>query len=234
MVVYLAGIRFAFAPEGISSSSHCPCGPRTNLIGGMVSPSGKNDSADSATNSARGRSPGGYPQSRPSSKATRNRTPLNCPLNSNAPAYFASSAAGSVTAFLVSARSAGQLYRSAAPRTSSFARFAPLSPFVITTIPSPDSRNITKLHLNPSLDPPCPNRRAAPSPSIMNPRPYSPFCTLSISRADALSITLFDSPRDDLQTSIANRARSPGVVQRPAGAISGYVCQRPSTIFPSP
>ncbi len=34
---------------------------------------------------------------------------------------------------LVSALSAGQLYRSAAPRISSFARFGPLSPFVITT-----------------------------------------------------------------------------------------------------
>jgi len=107
MIVYLAGIRFAFAPEGISSSSHCPCGPRTNLTGGSVSPRGKNDSADSGTNSVRGRSPGGYPQSWPSSRATRNWTPLNCPLNSNVPAYFASSAAGSVTAFLVSPLSAG-------------------------------------------------------------------------------------------------------------------------------
>jgi hypothetical protein len=80
-----------------------------------VSPRGKNDSADSGTNSARGQSPGGYPQSRPSSKATRNCAPLNCPSNSNVPAYFASSAAGSVTALPISALSAGQLHRSAAP-----------------------------------------------------------------------------------------------------------------------
>ena len=68
--------------------------------------------------------------------------------------------------------------------------------------------------------------------STWKPSPNDSDCCVSICFVIACDSTRVDFPAFALDTSRATRARSDGVVHRPAAAISGYTCQRPATLFP--
>ncbi len=120
------------------------------------------------------------------------------------------------------------------PMASSNGRTAavPLSELVITTAPRPVAAKAASIAWNPSSAPPCPKRSVLPVASTKKPRPTSSAWGVSMRRIVFVESTRLDWPAFDLATSMAICDRSQGVVQRPAAAISGYTCQRPSTIVP--
>lgn len=95
----------------------------------------------------------------------------------------------------------------------------PLSELAIIATPLPESANAVRKDWKPSFEPPWPNSSLPSSKEKPSPKPVD--CFVSICFAIACDSTRVEVPALAFDTSMAMRARSEGVVHKPAGAISG-------------
>src|SRR5207244_24304 len=84
----------------------------------------------------------------------------------------------------------------------------------------------------PAVPPPCAKYGCFP-PLIIMPRPQLPKPGVNICFVIAGDSTRFDFPASESCISMAKRARSDGVLHKPAGAISGYTCGPAARGIPS-